>query len=45
MRQENKILISEETVVLRLWESQTSKFGFIKRVDKDQITTVKNVES
>ena len=36
---------SKETVVLRQWESETWKFGFIKRVDKSQITTMKDLES
>ena len=32
--QTNKFIVSHETVVLRHWESETWKFGFIKRVDK-----------
>jgi len=35
----------KETVVLRCWESETWKLGFIKRVDKGRITTVKDLES
>ena len=30
-----------ETVVLRRWERSKQKFGFIKRVHKGEITTVK----
>ena len=41
----NKFLVSEETVVLRRWERSKQKFGFIKRVDKDEITTEKDLES
>ena len=41
----NKFLNSKETVVQRRWESETWKFGFIKRVDKGRITTVKDLES
>ena len=37
-----KSLVSQETVVLRRWESETQKFGFIKWVDKGRITTVKD---
>ena len=33
-----------ETVVLRRWEGKTCKFGFIKRVYKGPITTVKVFE-
>ena len=40
-----KFLVSEETVVLRRWERSKQKFGFIKRVDKVEITTVKDLES
>ena len=40
-----KFLVSKETVVLRQWESQTEKFGFIKRVDKGWITTMNDLES
>ena len=35
----------KETVVLRRWERSKQKFGFIKRVDKGRITTVKDLES
>ena len=38
-------LVSKETVVLRRWERWKQKFGFIKRVDKGWITTVKDLES
>ena len=38
-------LVSKETVVLRRWERWKQKFGFIERVDKDWITTVKDLES
>ena len=38
-------LVSKETVVLRRWERSKQKFGFIKRVDKGEITTVKDLES
>ena len=31
--------------VLRQWESETRKFGFIERVDESRITNVKNLES
>ena len=41
----NKFLVSKETVVLRRWERSKQKFGFIKRVDKGEITTVKDFES
>ena len=41
----NKFLVSKETVVLRRWERSKQNFGFIKRVDKDEITTVKDLES
>ena len=40
-----KFLVSKETVVLRRWESETGKFGFIKRVDKGRITIVNDLES
>ena len=40
-----KILVSEETVELCQWESETWKFGFIKQVDKGRVTTVKDLES
>ena len=30
--------------MLRRWERSKQKFGFIKRVDKDCITTVKDLE-
>ena len=35
-----KFLVSKETVLLLRWESETRKFGFIKRFDKGRITTV-----
>ena len=41
----NTFLVSKETVVLRKWERSKQKFGFIKRVDKGEITTVKDLES
>ena len=41
----NEFLVSKETVVLRRWERSKQKFGFIKRVDKGWITTVKGLES
>ena len=41
----NKFLVSKETVVLRRWERSKKKFGFIKPVDKGEITTVKDLES
>ena len=41
----NKFLVSKETVVLRRWESETGKFGSIKRVDKDRITTLNDLEA
>ena len=41
----NKFLVSKEAVVLRRWDSETWKFGFIKRVDKGRITTVNDLES
>ena len=41
----NEFLVSKETVVLRWWERSKQKFGFIKRVDKGEITTVKDFES
>ena len=41
----NKFLVSKESVVVRRWESETGKFGFIKRVDKGLITTVNDLES
>ena len=40
-----KFLVSKETVVLRRWERSKQKFGFIKQVDKGEITTVKDLES
>ena len=40
-----KFLVSKETVVLRRWERSKQKFGFIKRVDKGEITIVKDLES
>ena len=42
---QTKFLVSKETVVLRRWERSKQKFGFIKRVDKGEITTVKDLES
>ena len=42
---EYKFLVSKEAVVLRRWESKTGKCGFIKRVDKDRITIVNDLES
>ena len=42
---ENEFLVSKETVVLHQWERSKQKFGFIKRVDKVWITTVKDLES
>ena len=39
-----KFLVSKETVVLRRWERSKQTFGFIKRVDKGEITTVKDLE-
>ena len=33
----NKCLVSKEIVVLRQWESETYKFGFIKRIDKGRL--------
>ena len=41
----DEFLVSKETVVLRRWERSKQKFGFIKRVDKGWITTVKDLES
>ena len=41
----NEFLVSKETVVLRQWEGSKQKFGFIKRVDKARITTMKELES
>ena len=32
-------------MVLRRWESETWKFGFIKRVEEGRITTVKDLQS
>ena len=40
-----EFLVSKEAVVLRRWETSKQKFGFIKRVDKGEITTVKDLES
>ena len=42
---ESGFLVSKETVVLRQWGRSKQKFGFIKRVDKCWITTVKDLES
>ena len=39
---ESTILVS---MLLRRWENETRKFGFIKRLDKSQITNVKDLES
>ena len=39
----NKFLVSKETVMLCRWERSKQKFGFIKRVDKGEITTVKEL--
>ena len=33
----HEFLLSKETVVLHQWESETGKFGFIKRVDKGRM--------
>ena len=41
----NKILFSKQNVLLRRCESEAWKFGFIKGVDKDRITTMKDFES
>ena len=41
----NESLVSKETVVLCRWERSKQKFGFIKRVDKGEITTVKDLGS
>jgi len=41
----NEFLVSKETVVLHRWERSKQKFDFIKRVDKGEITTVKDLES
>ena len=41
----NGFLVSKETAVLCRWERWKQKFGFIKRVDKGWITTVKDLES
>jgi len=37
-------LVSRETVALRRWERWKQKFGFIKRVDKSWIITVKGLD-
>ena len=37
--------LRKETVVLRQWERWKQKIGFIKRVDKIWITTVKDLEN
>ena len=39
----DEFLVSKETV--RRWERSKQKFGFIKRIDKGLITTVKDLES
>ena len=42
----NIFIVSEETVVLRRWESEIWTFGFSKQVaDNDRITSVKDLES
>ena len=41
----NGFLVSKETVVLRRWERSKQKYGFIKRVDKGWITTVKDLKN
>ena len=42
----DKVQVSTETsTVLRRWESETRKFGFMKRLDKGRITIVKDLES
>ena len=41
----NEFLVSKETVVPRRWERSKQKFGFIKRVDKGRIATVKDLET
>ena len=38
-------LVSKETAVLHRWERSKQKFGFVKRVDKGLITTIKDLES
>ena len=40
----NGFPVSKETLVLRRWERSKQKFGFIQRVDKGLITTVKGLE-
>ena len=40
-----RFLVSKETVVLRRWERWKQKFDFIKQVDKNWITTMKDLES
>ena len=42
---DDEFLVSKEIVVLHRWERWKQKFGFIKRVDKGWITTVKDLES
>ena len=44
LKEVNKSLVSKETVVLRRWERSKQKFGFIKGVDKGEITTVKDLQ-
>ena len=39
---ESTILVS---MLLRRWENETWKFDFTKRLDKSQITNVKDLES
>ena len=39
---ESTILVS---MLLLRWENETRKFGFIKRLDKSQVTNVKDLES
>ena len=41
----DKFLVSKETIVLRLWRSETLKFVFRVRVDKGRITILKDLES
>ena len=42
---ESKILVSKKSVVLSRWDSETWKFGFMKRADKGRITIVKDLET
>ena len=41
----NQVIVSKETVVLRWWESETGKSGFIKRVDSGRVRTMNDLES